>query len=189
MNCPCLWAIFAIKKMKRSIIFASMAIASGLTLANVYNSIVDVPAWSNQVPGSIDTARQYFKVSNPGDFFRVFSPLNQALGLVALLLFWKRSSKVRWLLVSALVLYVIGEGLTFMYFYPRNDIMFFSNTANVETLRNTLNEWRSMNWVRSMVIAAGVICSATALHFTYFPQATRISGATSVRREKQAVSI
>lgn len=58
--------------MKRSILFASMGIAAGLVLTNMYTSIVDVPAWGHEIPASLDTARQYYQVSNPGDFFRFF---------------------------------------------------------------------------------------------------------------------
>jgi hypothetical protein len=69
--------------------------------------------------------------------------------------------------VAAFLLYIIGEAMTFEYFYPRNDIMFKSDLADVEHLKNTWQEWRSMNWVRSLVIAAGVVCSALALHRSY----------------------
>ena len=153
--------------MKRLFLFASMSIAAGLVLSNVYTSLVDVPSWGSNIPASIETARQYFKVSNPGDFFRIFSPLNQALGLLCMILFWKRGKEIRWLLVSAFILYVIGEGMTFMYFYPRNDIMFNSTLTDADQLKSTWLEWRNMNWVRTAVILAGVVCSALVLHKTY----------------------
>ena len=50
-----------------------MAMAAGLTLTNIYNSIVDAPAWGNQIPASLETARTYYRSSNPGDFFRIFA--------------------------------------------------------------------------------------------------------------------
>jgi hypothetical protein len=153
--------------MKQSILFASMAIASGLVLTNIYTSIVDVPAWGNNIPASLEIARQYYRVSNPGDFFRIFSPINQALGLLCVVLFWKRSTKIRSLLIVACIMYLAGEAMTFMYFYPRNDIMFKSDITQVENLKTTWLQWRSMNWVRTLIIATGVICSATALHYTY----------------------
>jgi Domain of unknown function (DUF1772) len=161
--------------MKRSIIFASMAIAAGLTLANVYNSIVDAPSWGSNIPTSIDTARQYYKSSNPGNFFRIFSPTNQFLGLLCVVLFWKQGKRVRYFLMAAFVLYVIGEGMTFMYFYPRNEIMFMSGTTDVETLKTTWQQWSSMNWVRSFVVAAGFVCSSLALHNSYLRAAPRTS--------------
>jgi hypothetical protein len=153
--------------MKHSFLFASMSIASGLLFTNVYTSLVDVPAWSQNIPASINMARQYYNASNPGNFFRIFSPLNQGLGLLSLLLFWKHNKDVRLMLGAAFLLYVIGEGMTFIYFYPRNAILFGPQHTDVDTLQTTIAQWRSMNWVRSVVIAAGVVCSARALHKTY----------------------
>jgi hypothetical protein len=164
---PAADAIFAIKKMKRSILFASMAIAAGLAMVNTYTSVVDAPSWGSQIPGSLETARKYYQSTNPGDFFRIFSPINQALGLLCVVLFWKRGGRVRGFLLAAFVLYVIGEGMTFLYFYPRNDIMFTSSLADTEGLRTTWEQWCRMNWVRTGVIAAGFVCSATALHYSY----------------------
>jgi len=153
--------------MKRLVLFASIAIAAGLTLVNVYTSLVDVPAWSHHVPASIETARKYYSASNPGNFFRIFSPLNQLLGLVCLLLFWKRNRQVRVLLSAAFLLYVIGEGMTFMYFYPRNAILFGTNPVDTQTLQATLKQWSSMNWLRSLIIAIGCVCSGLGLHHSY----------------------
>lgn len=168
---------FAIKKMKRIIIFASLGIAAGLTLTNMYTSIVDVPAWGSNIPDSLQTARQYYQYSNPGNFFRIFSPINQLLGLLAVILFWKRGKQVRWFLISAFVLYLVGEGMTFKYFYPRNEIMFWSDVTDVEKLKATWEQWKNMNWVRTLVIAAGFVCSSMALHHSYL--ASKISARSS----------
>ena len=157
--------------MKNSIIFASMAIASGLVLTNMYTSIVDVPAWGRSIPSSLEVAREYYSTSNPGDFFRIFSPINQLLGLLSIILFWKQGKQIRKFLIAAFVLYVIGEGMTFMYFYPRNEILFASN-ADVQQLQTTWNEWRQMNWARTLVIASGFICSSLALHYYYLKAKT-----------------
>lgn len=168
--------------MKQVFLFASMAIAAGLAMVNVYTSVVDVPAWSHHVPQSVDTARQYYTVSNPGNFFRIFSPVNQLLGLACLILFWKRSPQVRLLLATAFVMYVIGEGMTFMYFYPRNAIILGAQSADTETLQSVLSEWSSMNWVRSLVIVIGCVCSGGALHKTY-TAALHKKHSTTKRRE------
>jgi Domain of unknown function (DUF1772) len=160
--------------MKRIIIFASMGVAAGLTLTNMYTSIVDVPAWGSAIPDSLQTARQYYHYSNPGNFFRIFSPINQFLGLLSLILFWNRGKQVRWFLISAFVLYVIGEGMTFKYFYPRNEIMFLSDITDVDKLKITWEQWRNMNWVRTLVIVTGFVCSSMALHYSY--RASKIAG-------------
>src|SRR3954453_196473 len=110
--------------MKKIVLFASICIASGLLLSNIYTSLVDARSWGSNIPDSIAIARQYFKASNPGNFFRIFSPLNQLLGILVLVLFWKSSLSIRLYLGMALVLYLVAEGMTFGYFYPRNDILF-----------------------------------------------------------------
>ena len=161
-----------------------MAIAAGLAMVNTYTSVVDAPSWGLQIPGSLEIARKYYQSTNPGDFFRIFSPINQALGLLSVVLFWKRGGRVRGFLLAAFVLYVIGEGMTFLYFYPRNDIMFTSSLADTERLRTTWEQWCRMNWARTLVIAAGFVCSATALHYSYVTaKITRKTNEASFARE------
>ena len=154
--------------MKKIFLFASITIAAGLILANVYTSLVDAQSWGSDIPHSMAAAREYFKVVNPGHFFRIFSPINQALGLITLLIFWKTSPGTRLTLGIALLMYLIAEAMTFMYFYPRNDIMFrTAPLTDVELLKNTWSSWNSMNWVRTMVLFSGLIFSFLSLHKLY----------------------
>ena len=157
--------------MSRTLIFLSLIIASGILLTNIYTSIVDATAWGSRIPDSILAAREYYKGSNPGNFFRIFSPLNQLLALLCVIFCWRSGRPVRVMLILAFVLYVLAESLTFMFFYPRNDIMFMSDTMDVELLRSTWSEWNSMNWVRSLIVAAGVACTSMALHRWYIIRA------------------
>jgi Domain of unknown function (DUF1772) len=154
--------------MKILFLFASIAVASGLLLTNIYTSIVDAKSWGADIPQSIDTARQYYKLANPGDFFRIFSPANQLLGVLALIVYWKSSPGTRLYLGIALVMYLLGEALTFMYFYPRNAILFkTASLTDVETLKRVWSEWNTMNWVRSLVILIGLVFSFMSLHKIY----------------------
>src|SRR5882672_7784954 len=97
-------AIFANKKMKTIVLFASISIASGLLLVNMYTSLIDAKSWGSDIPNSIAAAREYYKTVNPGNFFRIFSPVNQALGLLVLVLFWKTSPSIRWFAAVAFVM-------------------------------------------------------------------------------------
>jgi len=153
--------------MKRTLLFASLVVASGVMLTNIYTSIVDAPSWGSNIPASINAAREYYKASNPGNFFRIFSPLNQGLGLLCVALFWKSGKTIRLYLLGAFALYFVAEGLTFMYFYPRNAIMFNSATADQGLLREVWQQWSSTNWLRTLLVGAGVVCSALALHRSY----------------------
>ena len=98
--------------MIQVILFLSLALASGLLFTNIYNSMIDAKLWGTDIPRSIETAREYLKAVNPGNFFRIFSPINQVLALVALVLFWKSSPTVRIYLGITLVLYVFSELFT-----------------------------------------------------------------------------
>ena len=160
--------------MKNLFLFASILLASGVLFTNIYNSMVDVRSWGADIPQSIEAARQYFKSANPGDFFRIFSPINQVLGLVVLILFWKTHPGSRLYLGVALVIYVLGDVITFTYFYPRNDIMFkTASLTDIDTIKKVWQEWNSMNWVRSFIIFVGLICSCLALHKIYFTNSIR----------------
>lgn len=154
--------------MKTIILMLSITIASGILMANVYTSLIDARSWGSNIPGSIATARDYFKTVNPGNFFRIFSPLNQLLGLLALVLFWKAGPQVRLYLAVAFACYLAAEALTFGYFYPRNDIMFrTAQLSDIALLKKTVSEWQGMNWVRSLILLAGLFFSFLALHKFY----------------------
>ncbi|HET6995329.1 MAG TPA: DUF1772 domain-containing protein [Chitinophagaceae bacterium] len=154
--------------MKKIVLFSSISLASGLLFANLYTSLIDARSWGADIPNSIAAAREYFKTVNPGNFFRIFSPINQALGIIVLILFWKSSPATRLSLGIALVLYLLAEGLTFGYFFPRNDIMFRNaQLTDVDLLKKTWSEWNTMNWVRTGVLAVGVCFSWLSLHRIY----------------------
>src|SRR5438067_811680 len=122
--------------MKNILLFVFLVVSSGLLLTNIYNSLVDARSWGSDIPQSIITAREYFRTVNPGNFFRVFAPINQVLGLLTLILFWRRSPRVRLYFGLAFLLFVIADALTFAYFYPRNEILFLKTPmADAETLR------------------------------------------------------
>ncbi len=153
--------------IKKLILFVSIIIASGLLITNIYTSIVDATSWGSNIPISIESARNYFAVVNPGTFFRVFSPLSQAFALLSLIVFWRSVPSSRKLLGVALACYVITDVFTFAYFYPRNDIMFFDTPTNVEAIKQAWSQWDSMNWVRSLLIAIGVCFSCLGLNNIY----------------------
>jgi len=151
--------------MKNIALFLSIGVGAGLLFVNVYTSLVDARSWGSDIPHSIATAREYFKSVNPGNFFRVFSPANQVLALLVLILFWRTSPSIRMCLGAALVLYVLVDVMTVAYFYPRNDILFrTAPLTDVDTLRKAWSEWNAMNWVRSLILLIGLGFSFLSLH-------------------------
>jgi hypothetical protein len=174
------------KIMKKTTLFLSISLASGLLFTNLFTSLIDARSWGADIPNSIAAAREYFKVVDPGNFFRLFSPINQALGILVLILFWKSSGSIRLGLAIALACYVTAEGMTFIYFFPRNDIMFRDAAlTDVALLKKTWSEWNSMNWVRTAILTVGVLSSCLSLHKIYLLAGKRESSAAA---KKQQVS-
>ena len=150
--------------MKTILLCISISLASGLLLINVYNSLVDAKSWGNDIPNSITAAREYYKNVNPGNFYRIFSPMNQVLALLVFILFWKSSPATRFNLGIVLVVYVMADALTFAYFYPRNEIMFKTAITNIDVVKKAWSEWTAMNWVRSFILLTGIFFSFLSLH-------------------------
>ncbi len=150
--------------MKKLVLYASVAFSSGLFFTNIYNSIVNAANWESNIPNSITATKDFFVVANPGTFFQLIDPTNLILIVLALILFWKQSTSIRLYLGIALLCYISSMILTFTYFYPRNEIMFLSaQLPDTETLQKAASEWGRMNWVRSLIWLAGLICSFLAL--------------------------
>ena len=136
----------------------AISLAAGLLFTNIYTSVVDAHNWGANIPASIQTARDYFKTANPGTFFRMIAPATQVAGLLALILCWRAGKRARLYCAIAFLFAVGTDVLTFAYFYPRNDIMFKSSLVNnVDAIKAALEQWRSMNWVRSLVCACALV--------------------------------
>ena len=157
--------------MKDIFLFASITFGSGLLFTNIYTSMIDAKSWGADLPHSIETARQYFKSTNPGIFFRISAPINLILALVTLILFWRVSTEVRTFLAVAFAVYILVDVFTFAYFYPRNDIMFKkAPLTDVDAIQKAWKGWNSMNWPRSFIILVGIIFSFLALYTIYHKQ-------------------
>jgi len=152
--------------MKRIILLLSLIIASGVLMTNIYNSLIDAKSWGSDIPNSIQAARQYFKSVDPGDFYRVFSPINQVLALICVILCWKAGKNIRLVLIGAFLLYFAADMFTFAYFYPRNDIM-FRQPMDLEKIRIAWQGWTTMNWLRTLMVAVGVFCTGYSLDAVY----------------------
>lgn len=160
--------------MKRSVLFASIVVASGVLSTNVYNSLIDARAWGSDIPHSIEAARTYFKAIHPGYFFRIATPLVQLLGLLSLVLAWRAWKPLRLHLGGAFLCFALTDVLTFTFFYPRNAFLFeHGSLADVAALTTAWSEWNTINWIRSGLFLAGVTLSCLALHRSYRLQPVR----------------
>jgi hypothetical protein len=149
--------------IQRILIFAAIILLTGVLAPNVYNSIIDAQNWGSAIPQSLDAAKAYFAHANPGHYYRTASPAAQIAAFIALMATWPAGKRVRILAASAFVLAVLGDVFTFAYFFPRNDIMFGPGQHSVEVLREAWSGWNAMNWVRSAICFAAVICELSVL--------------------------
>lgn len=150
--------------IRKAILYSLTTVACGILFVNIYTSMIDAVSWGNDIPSSIQTTRDYYKVTNPGHFFRIFSPANIILTLLGLILCWKVNKKIRLYCGLALLTAVAIDGFTFAYFYPRNDIMFFNPMeGNTEAIKSAWASWSAMNWVRSGLILVNVVLDFTSL--------------------------
>lgn len=154
--------------MKKAILFISIITAAGLTMVTVYNSLVDFKSWSGDVPSSIQVAREYFKRTDPRNFFSIIAPINQIAILLSVILFWKSTFLIRANLIAAFLIYAGIGALTIFYFIPR-DIIIFARPmeSNIEVIRNALHQWQYMNWVRTGLGLTGIFFSFKGLDLYY----------------------
>jgi uncharacterized membrane protein len=147
---------------RRAVIYLAIVTLGCVLGANLYNSIVDAPNWGASIPASVVTTRQYFAVADPGSFFRMVSPAAQIATLLGLIACWRLGGRIRLLAAGALVLAVVGDIMTFVYFYPRNALLFDPATSP-EVLARVWTEWSTMNHVRSAVLATALVCALSTL--------------------------
>jgi len=139
--------------LKTILVAAAAAVSAGLLFVNLYNSLVDAPNWGADIPNSISAARAYFSVTNPGTFFRLFSPINQVLALVAVIVSWKN---FRYLAIAVLATALLADIMTFAYFYPRNAVMFVA-PIDEGAIRAAWSQWSTMNWLRSLLCLVNTV--------------------------------
>ncbi|WP_461533367.1 anthrone oxygenase family protein [Sinomicrobium sp.] len=155
-------------KLKQISLYVCIVLTSGILFTNLYNSLVDATSWGADIPDSIRTVREYYKSVNPGNYYRGVTPVVQLICLLTVLLFWKSSKQIRYYLLIALIIYLIGDVLTFTYFYPRNEFVFQTgNIKDINAMEKAITEWQNMNWVRSVLVVISIVLYCMALHKTY----------------------
>ena len=161
--------------MKKLILFLSIISASGLVMITIYNLTVDANSWGSNIPASIQTARDYYRQVDPRNFFQIVAPVNQLLILLTIILYWKDSVSLRLYFSMAFLLYAIIAALTFIYFVPRDMIIFNSPIENTGPIKTALSQWKQMNWLRTLLGLAGVLCTCKGLDSFYKIQGRSIT--------------
>jgi hypothetical protein len=134
----------------------ALIVSAVLLGAGVYESVVLAPNLQG-APISLEHARGFYHVTNPGAFFRVVSPATQLFLLVALVCNWK-IPVTRWSLAGALAFAILADVITFKFHYPRNTILFLAPlTGPAADLDRVATEWAAGNYVRIALILTAVV--------------------------------
>ena len=131
--------------------------------AGFYESVVMAPNYGANVPNSLEHAKEFFSVANPGNFFRLVAPVTQITLLIALVFNWRGAPERRWWILGALLLAVATDVITFTFHYPRNAIL-FTDPMNTppEALRAAAGQWMYGNYLRVAFLLSGFLCTIRA---------------------------
>ena len=147
--------------------FCSVVIVLGGTIFCV---MVEYPNWFADVPASLATTRNFYKVLHPGYFFQIFGPLIILSGLAFVVAGWQLTAARNMVIISLGIMIAI-ELLTFIYIYPRLSILFAPEAAShtVEALRLAASEFTIADRIRTLmdVIASGFAFAAMFKFFRY----------------------
>ncbi|MFD2574419.1 hypothetical protein ACFSUS_27540 [Spirosoma soli] len=112
-----------------SVIVSSIAMG-----ANLFDIIVNEVNLIKGFPNSVEYVRKYWAYRNPGDFYKIITPLYVLVTLVALAVFWDVTYERRYLLLGALLAYGATQAITVIYFFPQNAILREGRLEEVEKL-------------------------------------------------------
>ncbi|CAN5609833.1 hypothetical protein BH18ACI3_BH18ACI3_20810 [soil metagenome] len=133
-----------------TVYFCLMLIVLGGTIFSV---MVEYPNWFANVPESLAATRSFYKVLHPGYFFQTFGPLMLLAGVAFVIAGWRMAETRN--LVTVSILIMIGmELLTFLYIYPRLDLMFgpHAESQSVDALRLAADQFTTADTIRTVLM-------------------------------------
>lgn len=151
-------------QIKEVLLIAAVIFLGSLLGGSLYDTLVNAPNFSSDIPQSLEAFRGSMLAASPGNFFRVLAPLAELSLLLSLILGWRRPAGRRWWLVAALVLVIAGDVITFAYHYPRNNLLFHDPLHTpVDALKVAAAEWIRGNYVRVLLVATATVCAIQGL--------------------------
>jgi hypothetical protein len=76
---------------------------------------------------------------------------------------WKAGGEVRLYSMAALAALALVAPFTFLYFYPRNDILNYAPLTDIAALTRAASEWSTMNWFRSALYGVCLVADFLVL--------------------------
>jgi hypothetical protein len=140
------------ERLRTSLFIAYFVLMIIIVGGTIFATMVEYPNWFANVPSSLAATRNFYQVLHPGHFFQTFAPLFLLVTIAFLVVGW-RSTTVRNVVLISFVLMLAAELLTFLYIYPRLNILFAPETAGhtVDVLRQTANEFTLADRIRTIL--------------------------------------
>lgn len=162
--------------MRTTVVLAlTLAGTLGATMAlgaNVYQAVVEVPNWSASVPATVQDFRACVAHSNPGYFFQVLVPITILSLLAAIVASWRPARRQAAFTLVALAGIASAEVFTVVYFFPRNEVLFFGDLAAhaPSVIEAAAREWAGAHWLRMAMLTCGVAAAFRALLLASAPR-------------------
>jgi uncharacterized membrane protein len=121
------------------------------------------PNYERDIPTSIELARQFLKRTTPAHFFRIITPLTQLLLLASLVASWQIPA-ARSRLLTALLILVLLDVITFTFHHPRLGVMFKAPLPeDPARLHRAAREWALGNIVRAILLVGALLSALQAV--------------------------
>ena len=148
------------KTLPTVLFVAYLTLVSVLLGGTIFSVMVEYPNWFANIPASLEATRNFYQVLHPGYFFQTVGPLSLLFGIGFVIAGW-RISQVRNLVVISLGVLIAAELLTFIYIYPRLNILFFGiDTHSIGALKQAAAEFTFADQIRT---GLGVLASAVTI--------------------------
>lgn len=130
----------------------------------IMETFINFPNWFHNIPASLDAAKNFLQARKPGQFFQLVYPLAILTGIGFVILGWK-IKPARNFILTALVLSVGVEVVTFVFIYPLLRIMIVDGSAvySAEVLRQTARRFTTLNYVRMVFVFIAEMLSLIGL--------------------------
>ncbi len=123
----------------------------------IYEVVVVMPLWSSALPDSaIEWNSRPNFVLIPTPFYAPVAIVTVLSSLLGTILAWKSSNRRFWLILSSFCA-ISTLAFTFIYFFPKNEILFYKQNAGLsgEEITAIGNAWVRGNWIRLGIMAVG----------------------------------
>jgi Domain of unknown function (DUF1772) len=161
---PWVISVRDMEQLARIILWLSI-LAWSLWLGGLmYETTVIMPIWSASLPESVLQWSSRSQRVNPTRFFVPVASGTVLFSVAALILGWKHTTRRFWLAMSA-ACGVAALGFTFVYFFPKNDILFRNLSAGLsgDEIAAIGRSWITGNWIRLAIMAVGFFSALRVL--------------------------